>query len=114
MLVDEVHQFIVFSNVKNLVGIENESPVKNFALYDVYPNPVTGNAEISFNLDKPAVSKLELFNSLGEKVMLLQEGFLGTGTHGVNVNTANLTSGVYYYTLTVEGKTATKILCIAK
>ncbi|HPO62439.1 MAG TPA: T9SS type A sorting domain-containing protein [Candidatus Kapabacteria bacterium] len=114
MLIDEVHQFIVFSNVTNLVGVENESPVKNFALYDVYPNPVTGNAEISFNLDKPTVSKLELFNSLGERVMLLQEGFLGTGTHGVNVNTANLTSGVYYYTLTVEGKTATKILCIAK
>lgn len=114
MLVDDVNQFLMFSNVKNLVGIENESPVKNFALFDVYPNPVTNNAEISFSLDKPAVSKLELFNSLGERVMLLQEGFLGTGTHGVNVNTANLTSGVYYYTLTVEGKTATKILCLTK
>jgi len=115
MLVDQgVFQLLMFTNVTDLVGVENESPVKNFALYDVYPNPVTGNAEISFNLDKPTVSKLELFNSLGERVMLLQEGFLGTGTHGVNVNTANLTSGVYYYTLTVEGKTATKILCIAK
>ncbi len=99
LIAQYIPQYIAFSNVKNLVGIENESPVKNFALYDVYPNPVTSNAEISFSLDKPAVSKLELFNSLGERVMLLQEGFLGTGTHGVNVNTSNLTSGVYYYTL---------------
>lgn len=115
MLVDQnVPQYIAYSNVSDLLGVENESPVKNFALNDVYPNPVTSNAEISFTLDKPAISKLELYNSLGERVLLLQEGFLSSGTHAVNVNTSNLTSGVYYYTLTVEGKTATKILCLTK
>jgi len=113
-MLTDIPQYIISTQVSLETGVENESSVKNFALNDVYPNPVINNAEISFSLDKPAVSKLELFNSLGQRVMLLQEGFLGTGSYTVNVNTSGLNSGVYYYTLTVEGNKATKILCLTK
>ncbi len=84
-----------------------------FQLEDIYPNPVTGNAEIGYSLEKGANTKIELYNSMGQLVDVLQEGYSTAGFHGLNVNTSEYATGMYYYTLTVEGKKLTKIMSIA-
>jgi hypothetical protein len=109
-------QNLMFTNV-NATGtsVEIVEAPSKFRLNDVYPNPVVnGHAEISFSIDHNANTKLELFNSLGQFVKLLQAGDLATGPYAVNVNTNDLTSGVYYYTLTVGGETLTKTMTVIK
>jgi hypothetical protein len=102
-------------NATGSVGVETVEAPSKFRLNDVYPNPVVnGHAEISFSIDRNANTRLELYNSLGQFVKLLQAGELPTGPYAVNVNTNDLPSGVYYYTLTVGGETLTKTMTVIK
>ena len=41
--------------------------------------------------------KLDVYNVTGEKVASLVNSTLTAGTHEINFNVANLTSGVYFY-----------------
>ncbi len=47
------------------------------------PNPVTGDATIRFELAQPARGALRVYGVDGRTVRTLQDGFLGTGSHGV-------------------------------
>jgi hypothetical protein len=71
-------------------------------------------AEISFNLDKPAVTRIELHDALGQLVQVLQEGSVSSGINAINFNAKNLASGIYYCTLTVNGKAYTKMMTVVK
>ena len=108
----DAQQMYMFSNVSIETGVEsNPVPDYKFSLNDVYPNPVSGFAEVSFSLDKLANARLELFNALGQKVSTLFNANT-IGFQSINVNTNNLPAGVYYYNLTVEGKSLTKVMSV--
>ena len=74
-----------------------------YVLYQNYPNPFNPGTEIRFDLPKSGNVKLEIFNSLGEKVAVLYDGFMEAG-YGkvVRWNANGFPSGVYYYRLTAD------------
>jgi hypothetical protein len=122
---DYMHQLIIdsfqpqdlmFTKFNALTGTtpveKSESYSTDVVLKDVYPNPVTGLAEIGFKLGKPTQVRLELHNSLGQLVEVLAEGIADPGTNVVNVNTSKFVSGVYYYTLIADGQRQTKVLVV--
>jgi len=84
------------SSVKPNSGI----PV-GYKLEQNYPNPFNPSTTIRFELPEDADVRLEIFNSIGERVDLLAEGHLSAGVHEYIFNAAgkNLASGVYYYSL---------------
>jgi len=95
----------------------DDQPVENkygFVLHDAYPNPVIENAEFTLSLDSPTHIRLELHNSLGQKVGVIHNGLLSSGTHGITYDTGNLADGIYYYTLTVGSQSLTKTLTVLK
>jgi hypothetical protein len=116
-LVVDYPQFVTLTNFDatgSSTAVENQPTANPVALNNIYPNPVNEYAEISFNLDKPAVTRIELHDALGQLVQVLQEGSVSSGINAINFNAKNLASGIYYCTLTVNGKAYTKMMTVVK
>jgi len=70
------------------------------------PNPFTGKTTIYYKLDSDAKVELNVFNTTGQLVGRVNEGTMEKGTHSVQVNASDLPSGIYHYSITINGKTS--------
>ena len=97
-------------------GINNNEGlvIDNFQLEQNYPNPFNPSTEIKFNLKNQSEVKLAVMNSKGEVVSHLVDGKLDRGIHQVNFNAEQLNTGIYFYTLEVDGKSMTKKMLLLK
>jgi hypothetical protein len=93
------------------VEINVEAIPTEFALYQNYPNPFNPSTTIKFGLPLDSHVTLEVFNILGEKVVMLINQRISAGIHNYQLSTDNyqLTSGTYIYQLraTNQNKTFT-------
>ncbi|MFA7074981.1 MAG: T9SS type A sorting domain-containing protein, partial [Endomicrobiaceae bacterium] len=83
-------------------------------LYQNYPNPFNPVTQINFALAKNAQVKLSVYNISGQKVAELVNGTKQAGNHAVDFDGSKLNSGVYYYTLEVDGKSLTQKMILMK
>ncbi len=95
----------------------NEYTLKNsvVALEQNYPNPFSQTTVISFSLKKPASVSLFVFDAIGKKVATLLDNELyktGNFDYIFNASSANLPSGIYYYTLSSEESQVTKKMIV--
>ena len=63
--------------------------------------------------------RIDLYNSIGQKVSELLNSDLSGGVHEVSFEGSNLSSGIYYYTMNAIGKdgnnfTSTKKMILMK
>jgi hypothetical protein len=78
------------------------TPDKNdFVLLQNFPNPFNPSTSIPFSINCPSKVKIELFNSLGQLVKTIYEGYKDAGTYAIFLSFDNnlLSSGVYFYRL---------------
>lgn len=61
----------------------------------VFPNPATDQTMISFNLPQSSKLKISLYTEQGKLINVINEGYYTEGDHTINVNVANLGSGIY-------------------
>lgn len=90
-----------------------EAP-SDFQLFQNHPNPFNPSTSISFRLQRTSSIQLEVFDILGRKVSTLFEGMKPTGNHTIAFNASSLNSGVYYYSLTFDGRTLSKKMLLIK
>lgn len=74
-----------------------------FALNQNYPNPFNPETVIGYALPVAGEVTLEVFNSLGEKIVTLVSGTMEAGNHQVTFRADNLPSGLYFYKINVTG-----------
>jgi hypothetical protein len=67
------------------------------------PNPFSGPTEIGFTLPSASTISMELFDANGRSVAQLASGRFEAGSHSVTFDPTGLASGVYRYTLRIEG-----------
>lgn len=79
----------------------------------IYPNPVNNIAKIDFSLEKNAVVKTSIVNVLGETV-ITQAYNLSAGNHQIDLDVTDVTSGVYFIQLEMNGQTNTQKITITK
>ena len=87
------------------------------AAYDLgqnYPNPFNPTTAIEFSLQKNAKVRLDVFNTLGERVATLVDGYTNAGTHQVTWTASDMSSGVYFYTLTTNEFSTTRKMMLIK
>lgn len=80
------------------VGTELQLP-DNYKLMQNYPNPFNPSTTIQFSLPAAADVELSVFNALGQRVAVLENGYLPAGEYERNFDASALPSGIYYYTL---------------
>lgn len=98
----------------NVSNYTNEVP-ERFILYQNYPNPFNPITKISYGLKEAANIKIIIYDALGKKVSTLVEQKQNAGTYSVEFNASNLSSGVYIYSLLVNGVIAdTRRMVLAK
>lgn len=76
-----------------------------------YPNPFNATTTIAFSLKDAGNVKIAIHDLLGRQVDVINMGYLSNSTiHSVNYDANELATGVYYYSLMVDGekKTAKK------
>lgn len=83
--------------VEQLPGI----PV-DYKLNQNYPNPFNPTTVISFSIPKAGNVTLKVYNSLGEEIATLVDEFKGVANYTVDFNASALSSGVYFYSLSVD------------
>ena len=91
----------------------------NFLLEQNRPNPFNAATEINFTLPRASIIKLEIFNILGQRVIELGNGFYEAGKHselwnGTDSNGKLVSSGVYFYQLSVDDYKETKKMLLLK
>ncbi len=60
------------------------------------------NTQIKYSIPKTSLVTVKIFNTLGEEIEILVNEEKAVGTYEVNYNAANLSSGVYFYSLQAE------------
>lgn len=97
------------------LGVE-EAGNSGIALSQNTPNPATsGNTLINYSLANGANSvTLEVYDITGQLVQSVNQGQQTAGQHTIDLNTANLGAGVYFYTLNVDGVKVTKKMVIGE
>ena len=85
---------------------------EGFALGANYPNPFNPATIIPYQLAATAQVRLEVFNTLGQRMATLVEGEQGAGTYqaqwdGTDASGRAAAAGVYVYRLTVDGVSQT-------
>ena len=74
-----------------------------YELKQNYPNPFNPETKISYNLPEAGDVSLKIYDIRGKEITSLIESFQESGSHSVNWNAADYSSGVYYYRLIVGG-----------
>ncbi|MBT8392735.1 MAG: T9SS type A sorting domain-containing protein [Ignavibacteriaceae bacterium] len=89
-------------NYSNVVETEINGP-EVFNLLQNYPNPFNPSTIIKFSVPIDSRIRIELFNTLGEKVDELTNRNYSIGNHEINFDASILSNGVYYYTISANG-----------
>ncbi|MCB0726418.1 MAG: T9SS type A sorting domain-containing protein [Ignavibacteriae bacterium] len=109
-----------FTSVKVLVPLTSINEISStvpsdYSLKQNYPNPFNPSTSIRFDIQKGSNVSLEVYNIKGQKVAtLINNEFVSPGTKEVSFNASNLTSGIYYYTLSTGNFTDTKKMMLIK
>ncbi len=70
-----------------------------------YPNPFYTSTEISFDLPEPANVKVTIYNTKGQKVQTIFNGYCNDDIFSKTWNAENMTSGIYMYVIEVGDET---------
>ncbi|MCI0495854.1 cohesin domain-containing protein [candidate division KSB1 bacterium] len=99
-----VNENLIQINVLN--GETQPGPVLpiQFALHQNFPNPFNSNTMITFAIAQSSHVKIEVFNTVGQRVKILLDENLERGEHrvqwdGKGQNDTDAPSGVYFYCL---------------
>ena len=100
--------------ITTLTDVENIKEIPNsFSLSQNYPNPFSKNTSIDFTIEKEGYAKLEIFNTIGQKVITLFDNHASPNKfivnwNGRNFNGKKIANGFYIYRLTLNNQIISK------
>ncbi|MDQ3048856.1 MAG: T9SS type A sorting domain-containing protein [Bacteroidota bacterium] len=94
-----------------VVGVEENEMVNNV---NVYPNPVTNNATVNFELAQSNEVSIAVVNAIGQLVVSENLGTLAPGSQVYSLDATSLNNGLYFLNITVGNHTITKKVSISK
>ncbi|MBW6513480.1 MAG: choice-of-anchor J domain-containing protein [Candidatus Syntrophosphaera sp.] len=102
-------------------GTSNDDPMVPVYTLDAnnYPNPFNPETTIAFSVPSSGPANLKIYNLKGQLVRTLVDDIREAGQYSVvwngkDDNHSNVSSGLYFYRLTSDGKTVTRKMLLAK
>ena len=79
-----------------------------YSLHSVSPNPFNSSTLVTFSLPQMSLIKIEVYNVLGQRIAVVQDGLLDSGMHstawnGVDNSGIQVASGLYFVSIQAEG-----------
>ncbi len=107
------NSIIVIEDIAEGTKGENEvlAVPKDYFLSQNFPNPYNPATTIEFSLPKTEQVRIEVFNTLGQKVATLLDKQMPVGFHEVKFNAQDLPGGIYVYRI-VAGDFIAKRKCL--
>ena len=93
--------------------ISTETP-SNYSVSQNYPNPFNPTTKINFALPKSGLVTLKVYDVVGKEVATLVNEVKNVGTYSVDFNASNLSSGIYFYKVSVNGFSEVKKMMLVK
>jgi hypothetical protein len=101
--------------ITTITGIDEVTDLpESFSLLQNYPNPFNPSTVINYRLAAPAYVQIRIFDALGKEVAALVNQEKPAGTHSVNFNANNLSSGTYFYRIEAGNFTANRKMLLLK
>ena len=95
-------------------NISNEIPDR-FELGQNYPNPFNQFSIIDFKLQMKSDVAIKVYDAAGRELQTLVDETLAQGTYRVRFDGSKLCSGIYYYSMTIDGnQTAVRKMIMIK
>jgi len=79
-----------------------------------YPNPFNPTTNIDFAIREPGNVQLAVYNVAGQMVGMLANGNYAVGQHTVTFDASELSSGVYFYTLSTQNESLSRKMILVK
>ena len=102
------------SELITLVDESNNSLPINYNLFQNYPNPFNPNTKIIWLSPVGSWQTIKVFDVLGNEVATLVDEYKPAGTYEVEFNASQLSSGVYFYQLSIDDFIQTKKMVLMK
>jgi hypothetical protein len=102
--------------IGSVTGIEanaNTVPL-TYNMAQNYPNPFNPTTRIDFSLKESGHVNLSIYDVLGQEVMKVVDKHMKAGKHWLTLKAQNLSSGIYFYKLSVNDFTAIKKMMLLK
>ena len=100
-----VDKLVITYTVSPVVGNHQSSSEipQTFALEQNFPNPFNPTTLIKYDVAKASNVSIKVFNVLGSEVATLISQDLAPGKYTVDFNASHLATGIYFYSLIVDG-----------
>ena len=95
-------------------GANDRTLPRAFTLAQNYPNPFNPSTTITIGLPRDAMVSLEVFNTLGQRVVQLVDELMSAGYHYIIFDASQLASGFYLYRMKAGDVVATKKLLVVR
>ncbi len=102
------HVVLKHVNIREILATNvNEEPefLPQITLHEIYPNPTGVETAVRFTLPESGVTVVDVYNTTGNRVATLQNGFLPAGENTLRFSTEELPVGSYYLNIVINGKT---------
>ncbi|MDP2982269.1 MAG: DUF362 domain-containing protein [Candidatus Latescibacter sp.] len=95
-------------------GIADKSEPRAFVLHQNHPNPFNPYTAIEYDLPRSGYTRLEVYNSYGQLMDVLVDGYQARGAHMAVWNSNNRASGTYFYRFRFGDFTETKKMTLLR
>lgn len=109
-VVDSTNNFISQYPLLN-VGVEEIN--KNLTAFNLFPNPSNNQmVTVDLTVEDNSLLKIDLLNKLGQKVKTIFNGQSSLGRNKFEIDTNNLSAGIYFVNITIDGNSVAKKLVL--
>ena len=109
-LVDEPFDYGPFTSVE----AGDEARPGAYVLGQNFPNPFNASTVIEYRMPRNGTVSLEVYNSTGQRVDVLVDGWRTRGAHMASWNAQNRASGTYFYRFRTDGFEETRKMTLVR
>ncbi len=115
-------QYALFGNVSPFIqldfnqieGVKNYNSRSTFQLAQNFPNPFNGNSTFGYSLTEAGKASVSITDITGKIISTTDLGTKAAGSYTHTFNSNDLTAGIYFYSLTIDGVSVTKKMVVSE
>jgi len=112
--IDDVCFEEIAPGIPCIVGINDPQTPEGILLGQNFPNPFNGTSTVEYVLPGAGQVKISITNVIGQEIAVPVNDQKAAGAHSFTINSRELGSGIYYYTLEFDGTQITRKMIITE